>query len=106
MEIQHRCKALLSLISEVRRQQARRRAETAAGFDFFTAISRLRDENRHSRFIASLLNPRGRHGQGLFRGRARNIANPSERQEIIVDVVEAVVGLTLQTEVAVREESA
>ncbi|MFP4181775.1 MAG: PD-(D/E)XK nuclease family protein, partial [Thiohalospira sp.] len=37
---------------------------TAATFNFFTAISRFDDENRHSRFIASLLDPQGEHGQG------------------------------------------
>lgn len=35
-------------------------------FNAFTAVTRADDENRHSRVLASLLDPRGHHGQGLL----------------------------------------
>ena len=55
---------LLDRTTELRRNQARKRREHAADFDFFTSITRWHDETAHSRFLAALLNPRGEHGQG------------------------------------------
>lgn len=39
------------------------RESTGEDYNFFTALCRFHDENRHSRFLHSLLNPRGAHGQ-------------------------------------------
>lgn len=36
------------------------------GFNAFTAVSGRYDENRHSRVLATLLDPTGQHGQGLL----------------------------------------
>lgn len=55
---------LLDRVTERRRYQARVRSEQAADFDFFTAVTERHNEKAHSRMLAALLDPRGRHGQG------------------------------------------
>ena len=57
---------LLDQIARTLRSQRDRREATGEGYNFFTALCAFHDENRHSRFLASLLNPRGAHGQGAL----------------------------------------
>jgi hypothetical protein len=55
---------LLTEAAGLLRARRGHREATGEGYNFFTALCAHHDENRHSRFLHSLLNPRGAHGQG------------------------------------------
>lgn len=56
---------LLNHAKAVIAENAKRRKLTASGYNVFTVLDRLRDENKgHSAFIANLLDPMGSHSQG------------------------------------------
>lgn len=57
---------LLHQTADLLQSQRTHRETTGEGFNFFTALGSYHDENRHSRFLHSLLNPRGAHGQGAL----------------------------------------
>jgi PD-(D/E)XK nuclease superfamily len=54
---------LLAETADILQSQRIRRESTGEGYNFFTALCSFHDENRHSHFLHSLLNPRGAHLQ-------------------------------------------
>jgi len=61
-----RLSSLLAEVESIHQAQQNRRRKGAEDFNFFTAVCRYKDETRHSSFIASLLDPAGKHGQGAL----------------------------------------
>src|SRR5690606_33874098 len=61
-----RLSSLLAEVGSIHQAQQKRRKEGADDIYFFTAVRRNNDENRHSSFIASLLDHAGKHGRGTL----------------------------------------
>lgn len=57
---------LLTEAAGLLRARREHREATGEGYNFFTALCAHHDENRHSHFLHSLLNPHGAHGQGAL----------------------------------------